>query len=142
MIVREAKITYKKVGTVEVDSMDKPEKVFEYVKESFEEYADQEQMIVIPLNRKEKPLGFCRVSLGTVNSCLCHPREIMRPVILAGASAFVIAHNHPSGDPAPSQADLRTTRAIAEAARIFDIDFLDHVIVGETYYSFAEKGLM
>jgi DNA repair protein RadC len=85
-----------------------------------------------------------------VDSTLVAPREVFRGEILANASALVVAHNHPSGDPAPSQADLRVTRALREAAKVIEIALLDHVIVGDFkadplgigHYSFREAGLL
>jgi DNA repair protein RadC len=85
-----------------------------------------------------------------VDSTLVAPREVFRGAILASASALVVAHNHPSGDPAPSQADIRVTRVLREAAKILEIELMDHVIVGDVkadpqkvgYYSFREAGLL
>ena len=75
-----------------------------------------------------------------------YPRDIFRPVIVHSAYSFILAHNHPSGDPSPSEADLRLTRRRNEAARILQIQILDHVIIGEPmndrqgYFSFKEAG--
>lgn len=71
------------------------------------------------------------ITLGTATSTLAAPREVFRRAILAGATALVIAHNHPSGDPAPSAADLQITRVLRDSSKIIDIDLLDHVIVGD-----------
>jgi DNA repair protein RadC len=78
------------------------------------------------------------------------PKEVFRGAIVAGAVAMIVAHNHPSGDPAPSSADSQVTRSLREAARILDIELLDHVIVGDEkadpnrrgFYSFREAGLL
>ena len=86
------------------------------------------------------------VSKGTLNESLAHPREIFFPVIARAAHSFILVHNHPSGDPQPSEADLRLTRRISEAARILQIQLLDHVIIGQPmngrqgYFSFKEAG--
>ena len=77
-----------------------------------------------------------------------YPRDIFRPVIGQSAYAFVLVHNHPSGDPAPSEADIRLTRRLAEGARVLQINVLDHVIVGQSfegrpgYFSFKEAGVI
>jgi DNA repair protein RadC len=79
---------------------------------------------------------------------MAHPREIFFPVISARAHSFILVHNHPSGDSSPSEADLRLTRRLSEAARILQIQLLDHVIIGQPmngtqgYFSFKEAGMI
>ena len=88
------------------------------------------------------------VSVGSVNEASAHPREILRPVITRGAYGFVLIHNHPSGDPGPSQADEAITRRLAEASKLMQVCFVDHVIIGRPapgrapYFSFREAGLL
>ena len=88
------------------------------------------------------------ITNGGINESLAYPRDIFRPVIGQSAYAFVLVHNHPSGNPAPSEADIRLTRRMAEGARILQINMLDHVIVGQSfegrpgYFSFKEAGLI
>jgi DNA repair protein RadC len=90
------------------------------------------------------------VSSGTATSALAHPREIYRAAIRESATAIACVHNHPSGDPSPSAADLQITRLLREAAQTVEIALLDHVIVGRLeadpvgrgYYSFREAGLI
>jgi len=154
MNVYEAKITYKKVGTVDTDSLDGPDKVYKYVIASglIDENPEQEHFFVIPLNRKNKPKpGIIRVTLGTASQTLIHPREVFRPCIMASASALIVCHNHPTGDVSPSSADIRVTRQLREAAEIIGIELLDHVIIGTAlksnpdglpYYSFNDNGLL
>ena len=95
---------------------------------------------------------FCRITAvdvtkGTVNESLAHPREIFKPAIVHSAYAFFVVHNHPSGDPSPSEADIRLTRRLSEGSRLLQIQMLDHVIVGVPavgqpgYFSFKEAGL-
>jgi DNA repair protein RadC len=95
---------------------------------------------------------FCRITAvdvtkGTVNESLAHPREIFKPAIVHSAYAFFVVHNHPSGDPSPSEADTRLTRRLSEGSRLLQIQMLDHVIVGVPavgqpgYFSFKEAGL-
>jgi DNA repair protein RadC len=80
---------------------------------------------------------------GTLSASLVHPREVFRDAIRHSASSVVLAHNHPSGDPEPSEEDLRITRRLVDAGRIIGIDVLDHIIIGkETFRSFKEKGLI
>ena len=109
-----------------------------------------EKFWVLCLNRKNRLLKQVEITSGTATSSLAHPREVFREAIRHGATAVVCAHNHPSGDPAPSAADVQVTRQLREAARAVDIELLDHVIVGRPaadprglgYYSFREAGLL
>jgi DNA repair protein RadC len=109
-----------------------------------------EKFWVLCLNRKNRLIKQVEVTSGTATSSLAHPREVFREVIHHGATAVVCVHNHPSGDPAPSAADVQVTRQLREAARTLDIDLQDHVIVGQTaadprgtgYYSFREAGVL
>ncbi len=108
---------------------------------------DKESVIVVMLSTRLRPYAWHRVSLGSVNESPAHPREICRPVIAAGAYAFVMMHNHPSNDPSPSQADEAITRRISEVAALIQIRLIDHIIIGEPapgrqgYFSFKEAGL-
>jgi DNA repair protein RadC len=111
---------------------------------------DQEMFIVVCLDRKNRIRGWQMITLGTATSALVHPREVFRAAIIASACAILVSHNHPSGDPAPSAADLQVTRQLREAARCVDIELLDHVIhgtpaydpSGRGYFSFRESGLL
>ena len=105
---------------------------------------------VLCLNRKNRLMRRCEVTKGTASASLIHPREFFRPGIQSGASALIAVHNHPSGDPAPSSADIQVTRRLRESAGVLDLDLLDHVIVGRGsadprnlgFYSFSEAGLL
>ena len=109
-----------------------------------------EKFWVLCLNRKNRLLRRYEITSGTATGSLVHPREVFRAAIKAGACALIAAHNHPSGDPAPSAADLQVTRQLREAARTVDIELLDHVILGRAgtdpigrgYFSFREAGLL
>jgi DNA repair protein RadC len=70
------------------------------------------------------------ITLGTQTATLAHPREIFRSALLAGACAIAVVHNHPSGDPEPSEEDLRLTAEVVAAARLLDLEFLDHLVIG------------
>lgn len=132
--------------------MDSPEVAFdlwqEVVSDDPSHEPDKEHLIVVLLNTKLRTIGYHVVSVGSLNEAIAHPREIFRAAIVAGAFAFVLMHNHPSGDPTPSEADRRLTRKIQEGAQIVGISLLDHVVVGtaetgrEPYYSFKESGLL
>jgi DNA repair protein RadC len=111
-------------------------------------FLDRESLRVVLLNTKQHLIKVCTVSQGSVNESLGHPREVFRPVITYSAYSFIIVHNHPSGDAAPSEADMRLTRRILEASRILQLQLLDHVIIGmpapgrSSYFSFKEAGVI
>jgi DNA repair protein RadC len=150
MRVYEAKMVYSLISLGEEVRLDRPAKIVEYLGSVFEENPLQEAFYCIYLDRKNHPLGRQLITLGTATGTLVSPKEVFRGAIIAGAVAMVVAHNHPSGDPAPSAADLQVTRSLREAARILDIPILDHVIVGDVkadplargFYSFRQAGLL
>lgn len=109
-----------------------------------------EKFWALCLNRKNRLLKRVEVTSGTASSSLVHPREVFREAIRVSASGLICVHNHPSGDPSPSSADIKVTRQLRDAAKTVDIDLHDHVIVGRSgadpsgkgYYSFSESGLL
>lgn len=104
---------------------------------------DREQLRVYFLDCRHGLIGWEVVSQGTINASLAHPREVFKGAILSNAAAIIIAHNHPSGDPSPSDEDVRLTKRIKEAGHIMGIELLDHVIVGEQgSYSFTTAGAL
>jgi DNA repair protein RadC len=127
--------------------LDTPERIHECFAPQLRHLA-QEQVVVAVLDARLKHIGTNVVSVGTVSESTAHPREILRPVITRGAHGFVLIHNHPSGDPSPSRADEMVTRRLVEAAKLMQVHFLDHVIIGKPspgrtpYYSFREAGLV
>jgi DNA repair protein RadC len=111
---------------------------------------DVEKFWVLCLNRRNRLRKRVEITSGTATAALAHPREVFRSAIREAAAAVVCAHNHPSGDPSPSAADIQLTRQLREAAAAVDIPLLDHVIIGRRgadplgrgYYSFREAGLL
>jgi DNA repair protein RadC len=109
---------------------------------------DREVLAVVLLNTRLRLIKFEKLLLGTVNETLAHPREILKPAIIHSAYAFVLVHNHPSGDATPSDADRRLTRTASLAATTMQIQMLDHLIMGAPaagragYFSFKEAGLL
>ncbi len=102
---------------------------------------EQECLVVVVLNTKLFVRGHYVVSIGTLNECLAHPREVFRAAIIGGAYAMVVMHNHPSGDPGPSESDDRITARIRSVAEVVGIEMLDHIIVGgEGHSSYREHG--
>jgi hypothetical protein len=94
----------------------------------------REEFYVLLLNAKNRLTGFSLVSVGTISTTLVHPREVFTPVIHASAAAMILLHNHPSGDPHPSQEDVAITKRLREIAEVIGIRILDHIIIGETTY--------
>ena len=103
----------------------------------------REHFLVLPLTSKNEVLMVADVSIGTLTNTLVHPREVFEPAIRCGAAHIILAHNHPSGDPAPSTEDHRLTRTLKEAGTLLGIPVTDHVIIGrEGFFSFAEEGVL
>jgi DNA repair protein RadC len=150
MRVYECKLTYSLVSLGDEIHLDRPDKIADYLRSAFDENPMQEAFYCVYLDRKNHPLGRHLITLGTLDATLVSPREVFRGAILASASALVVAHQHPSGDPAPSAADINVTRKLREAAKILEIPLLDHVIVGDIkadpqgrgIYSFRQAGLL
>jgi DNA repair protein RadC len=105
------------------------------------ERKDIENFVAIYLDIKNKVIGLYQME-GTVSQCPIHAREIVRRALLGGAGALILAHNHPSGNPKPSKEDITITTAIQKAARMFDMELHDHIIIGEAgkFYSMRETG--
>ena len=98
---------------------------------------------VLSFNTRNVLVGDTRVAEGTTDACTVDPREVFRAALEARATALIFAHNHPSGDPEPSEADLALTRELQAGARIFHLRVLDHVVVGAgRYVSLARSGLL
>lgn len=103
----------------------------------------REQFQVVLLDRKNRMMREIMVSQGSLTASVVHPREVFNPAIRDSAAAVIFVHNHPSGDPQPSQEDRALTTRLAEAGRLLGIQVLDHIIVGrDTYLSFADEGFL
>jgi DNA repair protein RadC len=104
---------------------------------------DREHFKVLYLDRKGGLIVKEDVSVGGLHSSIVHPREVFKTAVKRSAASIILAHNHPSGDPSPSQNDIDITRRLVEAGAIMGIEVLDHVVIGEnTYCSLKEKGLI
>lgn len=127
--------------------LDSPELVYDLLAPEMRAL-HKESLRVLLLDTRYRLLRNEEVSLGSVNESIAHPREVFRPALIASAYAVIVVHNHPSGDPAPSQADHSLTRRLAEAAELLQIKLLDHIIVGAPadgrapYFSFKEAGVL
>ena len=104
-------------------------------------HEDKENCLVMLLNAKSDLLSIEKISQGSLLNAIVQPREIFQAAILHRAVAFILAHNHPSGDPRPSKEDIATTENISKASMVMGIPMVDHIIIGDgRYFSFKEQG--
>jgi DNA repair protein RadC len=133
--------------TISRQKIDTPELVNALLSEEMRAL-HKESLRVLLLDTRYQLLRMEEVSRGSVNESIAHPREVFRPAIISSAYAVIVVHNHPSGDPSPSQADHSLTRRLAEAAELLQIKLLDHIIIGAPaegrapYFSFREAGVL
>ena len=103
----------------------------------------KEHFVMLSLDSRNNLIKISKISVGSLNASVVHPREVFKEAIQSLAAQIIIAHNHPSGDPEASPEDIALTRRLGEAARIIGIELLDHVIVtGNGYTSLREQELM
>ena len=144
VLVKERAFNYKTQNS----HLDSAEKIAKMMCDVFELHLLAEEYVyLLALDTKCRVLGIFEVGHGTVNACLLHTREIMIRNVLCGASAFIVIHNHPSGELSISRDDVSTTKKLYKAGELMEIPLLDHIIIGredekETYYSMAEHGLL
>lgn len=102
-----------------------------------------EHFVIFTLSTKNEVIGIHTVHVGSVNASIVHPREVFQRAILNNASSIILFHNHPSGNPSPSQEDIQVTRRLVEGGKMLGIDVLDHLIVGYgKFVSLKEKGYL
>ncbi len=119
-----------------------PEAVVKAIRASIKDKA-KEHFKLILLNPRNKIIGISTISIGTLNASLVHPREVFKDAITHSAASVVLAHNHPSGDPEPSEDDITITKRLIEAGKILGIEVTDHVVISKSgFFSFKEKNLI
>lgn len=144
--MRNKPFTYRIPGTCEVGlwvlrecqttkpTGDTPEAIFAFyqahIKPSLDN-PDQEVFCVLFLNARRKITGYHKVAMGSLDGVVVHPREVFRSAILASASAIVVLHNHPSGDPTPGDSDVKVSRDLIRAGQLLKIDVVDSLVMGE-----------
>lgn len=132
---------------IEKDKIDSPEAVYQLMAHQMSTLR-REALQVILLNTRHRLMRVETVSLGSVNESIADPREVFREAIIQGAYAVILVHNHPSGDPSPSEMDRTMTKRMAQVAELLRIRLLDHIIIGQPapgqqpYFSFKEAGLL
>lgn len=134
-MVKECSVLYQK------RKITSPSDGAELIKEFLED-SDREKFVVVYLNTKNEPTAIHTVSVGTVNASLVHPREVMKGAILSNAASMILFHNHPSSDTKPSSEDRAITKRLVEAGKILGVEVIDHIIIGDGYYSFKEHDLI
>src|SRR5690625_2053114 len=104
---------------------------------------NQEHLVVLFLNTKNQVIHRQTIFIGSLNASIVHPREIFREAVKRSSASIICAHNHPSGDPTPSQEDIHVTRRLVEAGKIMGIELLDHLVIGNhSFTSLKEKGYL
>ena len=118
------------------------EDVFQHFRHDLEK-EKRELFYVVLLNNKNKKMREVKISEGSLTASLVHPREVYNPVIRESAAAVIFVHNHPSGDPAPSQEDIEITRRLKEVGQVMGVRVLDHVVIGhDRYFRFSDRGML
>jgi DNA repair protein RadC len=119
-----------------------PEAVVKAIRASIKDKA-KEHFKLILLNPRNKIIGISTISMGTLNASLVHPREVFKDAITHSAASVVLAHNHPSGDPEPSEDDLKITKKLVDSGKILGIEVIDHIIIAKNRFkSLANEGLI
>jgi DNA repair protein RadC len=119
-----------------------PQSVVKAIRSSIKDKA-KEHFKLLLLDTRNKIIGISTISIGTLSASLVHPREIFKEAIIHNSASVVLAHNHPSGDPEPSEEDMKITERLVESGKILGIEVIDHIIIGKTNFaSFKERGLL
>lgn len=133
-LVKEQEVEYR------VGAITDPEKIDKLGRDVLElDQMTEECFCIVAMDTKLNVIGTFEVSRGTVSASLVHPREVFKRALLCNASAIILLHNHPSGDPTPSNADIEVTIRLQEAGEILGVDVLDHIIIGDGYVSLKEE---
>ena len=132
---------YSRVSNYKEYKFEKTTDMVDYLDSHFYSKFDKEYFLTAFLDKENKLLGIETISTGTVNASIVHPRDVFKQALIYKADKIVLSHNHPSGEPAPSNEDLRITERLENVGKLFNITVLDHIIIGKNdYYSFKEKG--
>ena len=139
-VITEALNLVQERASTEGEFITSPSQTFDYFRLFFANRQEREHFALMLLDNQHKVLECSVIFSGTIDGAAIYPREIVKAALYANAAAVILAHNHPSGQPEPSSADRRITQRIQSALALVDIRVLDHVIVGDTCYSFAQSG--
>ncbi len=120
----------------------KPDDVYKMIKPKFARLK-KEHFVLLSFDTRNRVIGFDTISVGTLNASLVHPRELFGIAIRRHAASVIIVHNHPSGDPDPSDEDIKVTAKLVEAGKLMGIQVLDHIVVAQdSFYSFNSENVM
>ena len=136
-VITEALNLVQERASTEGEFITSPSQTFDYFRLFFANRQEREHFALMLLDNQHKVLECSVIFSGTIDGAAIYPREIVKAALYANAAAVILAHNHPSGQPEPSSADRRITQRIQSALALVDIRVLDHVVVGDTCYSFA-----
>jgi len=135
-LVKESSLLYKE------RNIKSPEDAYKLMKHFLGDL-DREAFIVISLDVKNSPVSINICHIGSLNTNIVHPREVMKSAILSNAASILVGHNHPSGNSSPSSEDIEVTKRLVETGKIVGIEVIDHIIVGDdNFVSFKEKGYL
>jgi DNA repair protein RadC len=139
-VITEALNLVQERAATEDDFMTNPSDTLDYFRLFYAGKQEREHFALMLLDSQHKVLECNVIFSGTIDGASIYPREIVKAALYANAAAVILAHNHPSGQPEPSTADKRITERIKSALALLDIRVLDHIIVGDSCYSFAQSG--
>ena len=139
-VISEALNLIQERAATEGDFMTSPSHTLDYFRLFYAERQDREHFALMLLDSQHKVLECNVIFSGTIDGASIYPREIVKAALYTNAAAVILARNHPSGQPEPSTADKRITERIKSALALVDIRVLDHIIVGDSCYSFAQSG--
>ena len=135
-LVREKSMLYKN------RQVKSPQSAYEIIQEFLGD-VDREHFVVLCLDTKNQPTCIQTVHIGSLNSSIVHPREVLKSALLSNSASIIVAHNHPSNICEPSHEDIEVTKRLCEAGRILGIDVLDHLIIStDNFCSLKEKGII
>jgi len=136
------KVVKEKVVNIESLTVNSPKKVVSFLQNEIGD-RDREYLVALFLSTKNTIQAIQNISIGSLSASISHPREVFKYAVLKNSAFIILAHNHPSGNPNPSNDDIAVTERMVEAGQILGIKVIDHIIVSEdNYYSFKEDGLI
>lgn len=126
IMIKEQSYIYNKRLSCSIDSIEFINNIIQIQNEP------EEVLFLIGLDNKNNIIGFIEIGRGTINACQTNCREIFKRALLMNCSKIILTHNHPSGDPTPSIQDYKITNTIKEISKLFEIQLLDHIVIGDT----------
>lgn len=123
------------------DAFTSSQATMDFLKFKLRKY-EREVFAIIILNNKHQLIEYSELFFGTINAASVYPREVVKAVLSENGAAVIFAHNHPSGETEPSQADIDITIRLRDALALIDVQVLDHIVIGDGATSFAERGLI